>query len=470
MHTPNSESPHATLLHTIAVDVLTTRWYPYLCIAATILVINMNSLPYGFLNYDESVLIVNNHEFLSSPGNWYRVFFHGIHQSFSHFFRPVLMISFMADNLIGGANPFCYRLTNSILHVVAMCLLYAFLCRLDHAKLRSLVFTLIVAIHPVLVPAVAWIPGRNDSLLGIGVFSAFIFLDRYLAHHTRRDLVLHAIAVFASFLIKETALAIIPVGAAFVYARHRNTPTTTWRTILSVWLLLLAGYGVLHSYAIRYDDLPYHRIFSYLAFIPVALIGYIGAVVLPHNLSVMPFANDISIIPGLVTLIFLTPVIIYLRKNPMVWFGLLWYVVFLLPTLVINWDGIYYLHRLYVPMIGLLFILNEVIKQFHIVQRHRVMSAVLVMATGVIFLLSYTHYATSFADSASFWLNATKTSPHSFVANQNMGVTCMQLRMYGHAAEYFGRAARIRPADPVIREYITYAQQLAKRHPGMHEQ
>jgi tetratricopeptide (TPR) repeat protein len=186
---------------------------------------------------------------------------------------------------------------------------------------------------------------------------------------------------------------------------------------------------------------------------------------LPLRLSVLPFAADIPVVPGLCAAA-LAAVALGLspgKRVPRVWFGLFWMICFFLPPLLLNREGFYHEHRAYVPFLGLFIVLGEVrIPRLAAPRARRAaglgIAALLVLA-GV---ASFRHCAV-FRDSAAFWTNAAATSPHSVTVRNNLGVTYLQARQYERALRSFREALALQPAEAQTHYNIAYTLALLGR-------
>ena len=67
---------------------------------------------------------------------------------------------------------------------------------------------LILLVHPVLVQAVVWIPGRTDSLLAMFCLSGLWFYLVYFKENRRLDLFGYAFCLMGALLTKETGIAL----------------------------------------------------------------------------------------------------------------------------------------------------------------------------------------------------------------------------------------------------------------------
>src|SRR5581483_11534730 len=93
------------------------------------------------------------------------------------------------------------------------------------------------------------------------------------------------------------------------------------------------------------------------------LIYYIAKIFLPFNLCPLLSPKDANIIPGIIVIAILITACFFVkgkRNNGLIIMGILWYLLFLLPTLYVassKYDFYAYGHRLYLPIIGFLVVL-----------------------------------------------------------------------------------------------------------------
>ncbi|XP_076274421.1 transmembrane O-mannosyltransferase targeting cadherins 2 isoform X2 [Rhynchophorus ferrugineus] len=102
-------------------------------------------------------------------------------------YRPLSVLSFRLNYLIGGFNPWGYHFVNVLLHCSATYLLILVARRVlprNRRKLGSVITGALFATHPVHTEAVAGIVGRAD-LISCNLF--FLSLLAYMAHVSQRD-------------------------------------------------------------------------------------------------------------------------------------------------------------------------------------------------------------------------------------------------------------------------------------------
>jgi hypothetical protein len=94
------------------------------------------------------------------------------------------------------------------------------------------------------------------------------------------------------------------------------------------------------------------------------VLFYFGKIFWPFNLGFGPLKPDVSILPGIISVLLLLDIIILFsnRNWKIVIFGFLWFGLFIIPTLVYHPKVVihipYYEHRIYVPMIGIVILLS----------------------------------------------------------------------------------------------------------------
>jgi Tfp pilus assembly protein PilF len=180
-------------------------------------------------------------------------------------------------------------------------------------------------------------------------------------------------------------------------------------------------------------------------------IQYIGKVLFPFNLSVMPVMQDTGYIFGVVAIILLAAAVFISKgkRNNRILFGVVWFAVFLLPTLITTSAfRIHqpYEHRMYLPMVGVLFFLSEIdpIKNFTTQKMSfRIVSVFIILS---LFTLTFLHEKT-FTDTKTFLDNAVSTSPGSSLAHRNMGIYYQDKNLLKEASEEYLKALALNPHE-----------------------
>ena len=92
----------------------------------------------------------------------------------------------MLSAQLSGTLPVGYHLIDILLHGMSCCLLFSCLLMFGFHKKVSFWSTMIFCVHPAQTQAVAWIAGRNDSLLAVFILLCVLSLLQYLStYHLR---------------------------------------------------------------------------------------------------------------------------------------------------------------------------------------------------------------------------------------------------------------------------------------------
>jgi hypothetical protein len=163
------------------------------------------SLAFDFTSMDEQWMIVKDADFLSK---WKNIKVTFQQPTAEVYYRPLFMISLITDFHLAKLSPFIYHFTNLCLHLFCVALLYQFLVLIKADKKAALLFSVLFSVHPVLLHAVAWIPGRNDLMLGVFTLLAFIYLLKYLSELKAKFLILHLLFFICALFTKENAIVL----------------------------------------------------------------------------------------------------------------------------------------------------------------------------------------------------------------------------------------------------------------------
>jgi tetratricopeptide (TPR) repeat protein len=397
-----------------------------------------HTLPYGYTDLDDLIFIREREAFNRDAANLWRAFGRGVFvDSGDTYYRPLLLWTFVADRHREGrlstmlhteGSPrdslVVYRTTNIVLHVIGSVLVFLLLRRLLRHDGWAWMLAMVFVVHPALVQAVVWIPGRNDSMLAIATFSYALAVIAWINRQRWWVLAKQFLLLLVAMLTKETALIVGPaVLGALALWRWNGTatlrllllPLGMWIASSIVWALLRAHATVepLPNDPVELAQILWERLPLYLQ--------YLGKSIVPVELSVFPRMEDTSFVPGIIAIVLLGSLLWSTRAHwswrQIVASGL-WYVLFLLPALVvprfINQEA--YEHRLYVPIVGILWLVGSAT----IWLRSRLVPWVWGCLL-VVFAIRAWDRTESFQNRIVFWEEAVRTSPHSAYARMMLG-------------------------------------------------
>ncbi|TSC92312.1 MAG: TPR repeat-containing protein, partial [Candidatus Berkelbacteria bacterium Licking1014_7] len=436
----------------------------FLWLAGLGFLLYLPTLWFDFVYVDDNILILRDFPFLSNLANLKEIFRRGVFEVLATtdtYYRPLPTLTFMLDAQIYQTAAWGYHLTNILLHIIATILVFNLIKNFTSKTTTSLILSLIFLVHPALTSAVAWIPGRNDSLLTIFILASFLSWLKYTQNQNGLQknilfLILHLIFFLLALLTKENSLLLpIIIIAAFSLLRPAVNFKPRQILVFLSWIGIIIIFYFLRKNAL--GDLlsfnPANIIKSFFINLP-ALIIYFGKTVLPFNLSGYPVLKDSALIFGLAAVF---PLLFLLIKTTAInWrqvgFGGLWYLLFLLPTLVrtdLNPMTPLLEHRLYLPMFGFLLILTETdfFKKLNREKIWQIASALTVVAilAGMTLL-----YSQSYKNRFYFWENAVKNSPSSAFAYNNLGAMYYLDARVAQAGILFSRATELNDKEPMV--------------------
>lgn len=261
------------------------------------MVLFFKTLSYGFTSLDEQWMILKNVSFLERWSSIGDAFTKPLAEIY---YRPLLMSSFIVDYHIGKLSPFIYHLTNLLLHLFSVYLLFQFLLLYKVDNKTAFVLALLFSIHPMVLHAVAWIPGRNDVILCVFSLLSFICLKKYFTNSQLKDAALYLLFFTCALLTKENALALVLVYFFIAWMEFKKDKKTA--ILFSIcWLGLAVLFIVAHKSVI---DSGKTLVFSGAAikdfFMGFAMV--FGKTIFPVSLSILPRISLPLVIVGILSL------------------------------------------------------------------------------------------------------------------------------------------------------------------------
>jgi tetratricopeptide (TPR) repeat protein len=404
-------------------------YLPFLWIALLAVLLYTRTLSFGYTYLDDNLLISGNREFLSDPSKIPTAFLQKVFPgSFLPYYRPVLIISFIADTVLGKGAPVMYHLTNVAIHACASSLVFLFLLRLGYDRWQSFAGGAVYAVHPALAQAVAWIPGRNDSLLAVFVLASFISFVDFVRVRSWRRYAAHIIFFALALYTKESALVIVPLCVLYLHIIEREgILSANEKALLPGWMIALALWYWTRSIALAGPgEVTIFDIGTLVVVYMPAAVQFIGKIFFPFNLSVFPVIEDTTFAYGAAALLLLSAAVAFTRNKRygFMVFAFAWAALFILPSLIranyrISADFLE--HRVYVAVVGFMILVfeTEPVKRLC---RNRKAFAAAAIAVVMLFSAINAGYSGAFAGRDSFWANAVKHSPHSPFAHLARGM------------------------------------------------
>ena len=208
----------------------------------------------GFINYDDNVYVTENTNV--RPGLSLDAVKWAFTTTYAVNWHPLSWLSFQLDaQLYGPDNPFGFHLTNVILHIANMLLLFYALTRMTGRMWRSAFVAALFALHPLHVESVAWVAERKDVLSTLfGMLALAAYAHYALCPHWTTYLL--TVLAFALSLMAKSMLVTLPCLLLLLdfwplrrfpglarRATAEAAPAVSWRRLIveKIPLLLLSA-------------------------------------------------------------------------------------------------------------------------------------------------------------------------------------------------------------------------------------
>jgi len=150
-----------------------------LLLAVLTLAIYFPALGNGFVNYDDPDYVTANSNVLHGL-TWQNLIWAFRTDNIAANWHPLTWISHMTDVGLYGLAPWGHHLTNVLLMVANVALLFFLLLEMTGSTWRSAAVAALWVVHPLNVEPVAWIAERKELLSLLFLFLALIAYSRYV--------------------------------------------------------------------------------------------------------------------------------------------------------------------------------------------------------------------------------------------------------------------------------------------------
>ena len=341
-------------------------WVPVLIVAA---LVYLNSLSNPFV-IDDRIVIFSN---VAAVGDWTardvfgRDLFGDTHTGY---FRPLTLATFVLNFSFAQDSPAGYRAVNIVLHV-AVTALVMFLFFLVADRWVAILGGLIFSVHPVHVQAVAYISSRGELLFTL--FGLMSLVCWHLSHGAEcRWKWIWRASGFASFFVglfaKETMIVFLVLVIAMDFALFRGVSYLRWVRENIAWYVGFTGLFILYLGIRHWEGFPLilesglKLDFTARLLFALKLFALnFGLLFYPADLAlfrVVPLPTTFfewQVFSGVGLILCLSAVtFVFWRIERCVSFGVLWFVVSVLPALNLTLLNAPMMeHWLYLPSIGL---------------------------------------------------------------------------------------------------------------------
>lgn len=373
------------------------------------------------------------------------------------YYRPLSRLSLWLDRALWNTNPFGYHLTNVILHLAGVMVLYYFACLgfgPGYGFITALVFSTL-AVH---TENVAFISGRMDILAALFIFLSFASYGASAAKRRFWGITMAALFAAMALLAKESAVVYPLLGLIFVMARY-----PAGQRLGRILDIALAGVVALAVYLLLRLTLAgtvvnapaSPGLLMRLRLVPQTLALYLQLLIAPVNLNArhdlystgFVWIRDLAL-PLVLVLVVSAAAIAFRRRNYFFLLGYLWFLAAVLPVLnIIPLRGAVFAERfLYLPSAGFALMLADLINSVDLKRRvpARLM-LLLIMAVNAYCTLKRNPV---WHDEKTFFHRMAEQSPHSALARHNLGYAYYRDGDLARAETEYRQAIKINPLYP----------------------
>lgn len=368
--------------------------------------------------------------------------------------RPLLMATYWLNYAISGTATFSYHAVNLLLHSVSAVIVFFVLRRLlklasigRNAFLFSLFGAGIFLLHPLQSESVAYIAGRSELVSGLFVVTAWlVFLNHFESQTTGATALKILLLTAAALLGKESAISLpaLLLATDFYWSRSsfRDQIRSRWKLYVPmVFGGLVAAAAIIRSL----DKAPSAGLslenvtpFRYALTQCRAILTYLRLFLIPAGQSgdwqiplFRSLAENGAWLYVLAMLLFMGGIVWSFRRSRLLSFGLVMFVLLLLPTSsVIPIKDALAERRMYVAIVGL------ILAVIAILDRYQVDTAV--FKVGAIVALSLAAIVTFqrsqvWGDDSVFWQDVLKKNPGNKRAHSDLANSYIRQRRFTEA-------------------------------------
>ncbi len=390
-------------------------------------------------------------------------------------YYPFRTLTYAVDYSVWGLNPRGFKLTNGLLHLCNVVLVFWLILRLysetpwSEQKLRlwdifSAAFAAsIFAIHPVVVEPVAWVPGREELLMTLGALACFHF------HLSARRLSEDAgrIAAFAW----HGAAAVSCTLACLSNAVAAVIPflITAWDLLTLAkpkWRRLILGTGALWAIgaatitvkvlsadpesAVLESGISVAERLTFvlsLYWLNIKSLAWPSGLAISYSRSAPSSFFNRDVILGAIALGATCLVLWRLRRQRLLLFGLLWFGLALGPSSQIMRHHIHRADRfLYLPLVGLVIFMAVAFRMSVPMLKNRT-AAIVAVGAAVLVVMAFdvrsTRQVQTWRDSIAIWENCVEVCPDNSLAQDLLARNLAKIGDFERAEEHALRSLEL---------------------------
>ncbi|MCL5784709.1 MAG: tetratricopeptide repeat protein [Patescibacteria group bacterium] len=422
-------------------------------------------------------------------------------------YRPLRSMYYLASYAIWGQNPLGYHIQAIIVHTLAALVIYLIVELITKKRLPAFFTAVLFATHPIHTEAVTYITASMDTVGILFFFLSFYLYLKSTKEKIKKNTYLLASVIYGFLAIFTYEMTLVLPLMILLYDFCTNN--FSLKKLLSkintykYFILLPVIYALIRFVVLRIGNRADYlgvgwQVAANQARVsfPETIAHYLSLLAWPVNLTISPELSiklldafmkllyKISPTGYLVDLsthiVFIFPVIYsalailiaykICKKYPLVFFGVCWIIITLLPVSNIIPQGATIAERfLYIPSFGFVFLIGFLLYHCFIFleKNRRLIYRRFSLALILFFLLTTAFYTfqtikrnADWRDEKNIWLAAMKLSPNQPRSYIALGVNYSRDGQYDKAISFYKKAADLDPSDVtiIISLGLTYTQ------------
>jgi|GEM_PF-3482090 len=279
-------------------------------------------------------------------------------------YRPLVRLSLWLNHQMGD-SALAYKISNLLMHLLCIALLYGLMLRLDADKTAALIASSIFALHPIHTTSVHFILGRTDLVATVFYLATLYCVAGWKKSSNFVQQTMTILWFTAALLSKELSITLPAMMLAILLLQRQFLAfSNVLRTVLTLWIYVLLALIYLIARFYQWQTID-GALVVYTNFSPLNILtNYLEwgfALLYPFDLYI---AREWQLLHpqefitlALLAILLLLAALVYiwrqtaaqLLRAPLLWLGIVWILVTLLPMTGGNAHRWY----LYLPSAGL---------------------------------------------------------------------------------------------------------------------
>ena len=402
-------------------------------------------------------------------------------------YRPLVSTLLAIDYRLGAVKPFWFHVSIFALFVTLTLLLAFVIQRLlastapePTAGWIAIAAAAWYGLHPANADTINYVISSSEVISTLGVVSSFAV---YLSFPNLRRYYVYVLPAAIAILAKPPAAIFALLFAIYRWlfpsegARRTEARPQRVADIIVPFLICAAMVLFVQYMTPRTWVAGAANTHNYLITQPYVALLYFKTFFWPRDLSadydLNPFTTtgDPRFWAGVAFVALVTTCAIAAsrsKKTRVIGFGLLWYLIALLPTSLFPLAEVMNDHRTFLPYIGLVIALGGLISLLFQARIAQHATARVVLSFAILLILSVNGYATFqrnkvWKDEETLWRHVAEKSPRNSRGLMNYGNTLMKKGDFGGALDYFHRAQSISPQYSVLLINLAIAEDATNK-------